>query len=46
MKERTVTIKYEELEYVPRSMTVSESEADEIYRKLKRRHDIRNLRRL
>jgi hypothetical protein len=43
---RTVTIRWEELEYVPRYEVVNEENSDEVYGKLKNRHGIRNLRRI
>lgn len=43
---RTVTIKWEELEYVPRYKVVNEENSDEVYDKLKKRYEIRNLRRI
>ena len=46
MKRRTVTIKFDELCYCPREIEVFEDESDEIYAKLKKRTDIRNLRRI
>lgn len=46
MKRRTVTIKFDELCYRPREIEVFEDESDEIYAKLKKRTDIRNLRRI
>ena len=46
MKRRTVTIKYDELSYIPRAIEVFEDESDELYDKLKKRKDIRNLRRI
>ena len=46
MHRRTVTIKFDELCYRPREIEVFEDESDEIYTKLKKRTDIRNLRRI
>ena len=45
-QKRTVTIKYDRLEYVSKSITVNEDEADEVYAKLKIQKDVRNLRRI
>jgi hypothetical protein len=45
-KKRTVTIKWEELEYVPRYMVVDEEDSDTVYDKIKKRSGIRNLRRI
>ena len=44
--ERTVTIKLEELEYVPRYMIVDEEDSNIVYDKIKKRSGIRNLRRI
>ena len=46
MKRRTVTIKFDELCYRPREIEVFEDESDELYAKLKKRTDIKNLRRI
>lgn len=49
LKKRTVTIKYERLEYVPKYMIVDEEESDAIYDMLKeqqKRNEIRNLIRI
>jgi uncharacterized protein YnzC (UPF0291/DUF896 family) len=46
---RTVTIRYERLEYVSKYMIVDEEESDAIYDKLKeeqKKYKIRNLRRI
>lgn len=43
----TITIKYEELEYVPHVLKIeNERAADVIYNRLKKRSGVRNLRRL
>ena len=45
-KKRTVTIKWGELEYVPRYMVVDEKDSDTVYDKIKKQSGIRNLRRI
>ena len=45
-KRRTVTIKWDELEYVSKSKTVYEEDSDKEYSKIKMRYGIRNLRRI
>ena len=45
-KKRTVTIKWKELEYVPRYMVVDEEDSDTVYNNIKKRSGIRDLRRI